>query len=835
MLHIPRFYSEYKTKPMTLTEQVVEILKAETNSIAEYWKVRKNFDESLHMPLRKLYKNNLFQKFVETDVKVLYRTVYPYAPRSEWRMRKRDEERVLRVLRLRDPNIDVNDLWPRENIADDADDMTDTLDVGKQSLDVPLIKQAYDYIDKMKATGASVTEIGRYLGLSKLNARSIMRNLERLNVVCTHFIDHKRQRIQMYVALPNKRQGSVIGEPDQLAPVGDSCTASATSGGGAGEQTGAELAGILTDNRSVVSMSESSEWKQMLSEIAPIQPEKVSEIKLPDGFQMVDVAVRTELIEKAGPRYVKLNAIIESNITPRMAERMKIILRTVKKTLIISDVQQLVLVVKAEEQKLGHRDTMCRKSIYRLISRLSAEKRVRLWQIVLTHGQCSKTVMFVCDMSIADTNPFFLSLLEREKEKLLVRIANDQNRLNDQEKHRRDTNNLMAKEAKRLAEKQKKSAKQPAPKKKRPPLDEDGCLLNYGITPKFIKMRTLHEFMFYLLYAEDKPVGVIKPLTAIEHWKTLEPSVDYDDLLSNQMPPIYAANLNWKTFVPPLLPNTEFGDGWILMSDLALRLPLSLFLKMLNIKVEIVGLNEYLEHPIRKHFLLKYIPTAIQQELVKRRKHLFTIDETMRRLCAIGLVQIGPQWSKDKDQLFVYLNRRTTLFDTSSSEPGYCFIAQKDYPRLEYYFSVSDNINRYWQQLYQICTNTRLNRRGSLPSDQQLEHIRAWKVQPALVEAMTSRLPTDVEQLDNGVVPGDRSGAGGLDSSFFSHLLRNWSLTKYKIRKASSNYSDDESDDSGPVSNEKGVISYKRTVRDSSRRLVSASKLLFILLFFIIK
>lgn len=37
--------------------------------------------------------------------------------------------------------------------------------------------------------------------------------------------------------------------------------------------------------------------------------------------------------------------------------------------------------------------------------------------------------------------------------------------------------------------------------------------------------------------------------------------------------------------------------------------------------------------------------------------------------------------------------------------------------------------------------------------------------------------------MDDGVTPGDGKGAGGLDSSFFSHLKRNWIWTTYLLNK----------------------------------------------------
>lgn len=68
------------------------------------------------------------------------------------------------------------------------------------------------------------------------------------------------------------------------------------------------------------------------------------------------------------------------------------------------------------------------------------------------------------------------------------------------------------------------------------------------------------------------------------------------------------------------------------------------------------------------------------------RKYIFNIHDTVTRLCYIGLVQFGPQRLKDKDQVFIYLNRRTELMDTVSSAPSYHKIEDKMYPVTKYSF-----------------------------------------------------------------------------------------------------------------------------------------------------
>ncbi len=53
-----------------------------------------------------------------------------------------------------------------------------------------------------------------------------------------------------------------------------------------------------------------------------------------------------------------------------------------------------------------------------------------------------------------------------------------------------------------------------------------------------------------------------------------------------------------------------------------------------------------------------------------------------------------------------------------------------------------------------------------------------WLMSCAVV-FLVARGSCDV--VDEGVIPGDGRGAGGLDSSFFSHLKRNWTWTNHLI------------------------------------------------------
>ena len=81
-------------------------------------------------------------------------------------------------------------------------------------------------------------------------------------------------------------------------------------------------------------------------------------------------------------------------------------------------------------------------------------------------------------------------------------------------------------------------------------------------------------------------------------------------------------------------------------------------------------LDEYLNHPIRRHYLVKNLPDDIRKLLLYRRKFAASTFDGVKKLCYMGLAQIGPK-DKEYEQVFVYLNTKAILFDTRLSTPAY--------------------------------------------------------------------------------------------------------------------------------------------------------------------
>ena len=65
------------------------------------------------------------------------------------------------------------------------------------------------------------------------------------------------------------------------------------------------------------------------------------------------------------------------------------------------------------------------------------------------------------------------------------------------------------------------------------------------------------------------------------------------------------------------------------------------------------------------------LPLSIRKGLLFLRKYIFSVHEVATRLAYIGVLQFGPQKLKEKDQVFLFLNRQASLLDTTSSAPGY--------------------------------------------------------------------------------------------------------------------------------------------------------------------
>ena len=124
---------------------------------------------------------------------------------------------------------------------------------------------------------------------------------------------------------------------------------------------------------------------------------------------------------------------------------------------------------------------------------------------------------------------------------------------------------------------------------------------------------------------------------------TEDPFKGYPQKKQRRGPKMYRdSELDWKMFVPPLPQHSGYPEGWVLISDALLAMPLSVFCQIITINYKVDDLTAYLEHPKKRHLLLRHLPSRMRQQLLHGRKYIFCFHEFCTRLCYMGLMSFGP-------------------------------------------------------------------------------------------------------------------------------------------------------------------------------------------------
>lgn len=473
-----------------------------------------------------------------------------------------------------------------------------------------------------------------------------------------------------------------------------------------------------------------------------------------------NITVKVIEIDDVEKYYPLKRQLKENHLTERTKERLKFIQREVQTKVLFDDPSKLSNALKHEEAAKGLSNAMCRKTFFRLLTYLCKMKVLKLWRIEFQYQSKHRALLYISNRSVDSNFSLMQSCIDQAKSKFQLNIYEEETRRENKKNKTPLKQSQDAKKVEKIAPGQKLNI-------------FTNQSYNYGYTPKFIRLRTIHEFMFYLAREHDAP-EMLNQVQVVQQWVDNSPHL-FEDI--GEMPMIWNAEIGWKMFVPPLLKHNGFDKGWCLLSDCIFRMPLSIFVKVNNIAYEIKGLDEYISHPIKKHFLVKDIPIQLQQMLFARRKYIASMHDLIRRLICIGLVQAGPHRAM-KDQAFYYMNVFARLIDTSSSEPGAYYVSEQEYPEHVYKFESLEDVYTYWDDMHRICMSTKLHRRplGSeqTPADKGLP----LKFNPFI----KSIQPRQADERDLGELPGDQRGAAGLDSYFFAHLERNWAFNPTKLK-----------------------------------------------------
>uniref|UniRef100_A0A8D2ND38 Ral transcription factor IIIC subunit 1 n=1 Tax=Zonotrichia albicollis TaxID=44394 RepID=A0A8D2ND38_ZONAL len=543
-----------------------------------------------------------------------------------------------------------------------------------------------------------------------------------------------------------------------------------------------------------------------------------------------------------GPRKekrCKAAALERPHETYRLLKRRNLIVEAVRNLRLIESLFTLQKMVMDQEKQEGVSTKCCKKSIVRLVQRLAREGLLRLYRTTVIQDGISKKVEFVVHPSVSPSDPLVKSAIEQVR----FRISNSStaNRQvwikvpqtptsqehgeeenqgqeavsdsgNTQESSCKADNSRAGKADDKMGIAQLKSYH---------PVTVPGLGRSLGFLPKMPRLRMVHMFLWYLIYGhplnetrqkggndgektkgldenaaviEAQPDGTLEIVTTVVNPESSAQETEVD--LSNQT--VYVDDSSWMRYIPPLPVHREFGFGWALVSDILLCLPLSVFVQIVQVSYKVEGLEDFLNDPLKKHTLIRFLPRPVRQQLLYKRRYIFSVVENLQRLCYMGLLQFGPtEKFQDKDQVFVYMKRNAVIVDTTICDLHYN-LAQSSRPfeRRSYVLNTLQDVENFWFDLQCVCLNTPLGvvrcprtKRSNLAGEESALDVE--KEQESAVNkhnlerkcAMLEYTTGSREVVDDGSIPGDGLGAAGLDSSFYGHLKRNWIWTSYIINK----------------------------------------------------
>ncbi|XP_063842783.1 general transcription factor 3C polypeptide 1-like isoform X2 [Scylla paramamosain] len=833
LLHLTRFYVERCSKFIMMIQRAVELLKSRPDFSAPYTMVK----ELMGMPetsCRKLFKSQEFQRFIR-NVNKPYRKVYPDAPASQWKCKGNNMEKIVRIMELINPQIDPVEVCKGEEAVEEEEEEEDDvypgiLDQSQIRWREDLLHQAYRIVEDAGPEGVTQSDMAQKLGQTKLDSRTICRNLQRCNTVHSLMKDVGRQRVSRYVSHKFMQTGHLTQEfrkerqkmiamiehdkPQDvdLPSTSQKSDVSKTVESSLLEGVEVNLEVVPTkkankENQDASSSHPSSSSSNMSSSASSSQT-KQGDKKSASGKESYSEGFLSLLKEiKITYNNQKRSS---PHVTTRMMKRANMIIEAVRSARVIDDAFRLQKMIVQAETKEGYAVKMDKKSLDRLLDKLA--KGGFLKNIIVKFksktANVTKQMRFVVHPSITFDNPHLVSTIEQQKLKFLVAVnepkketegsASDKRsvasrRIKSEEKNdgvlapelegkgaEEGGGGAMNKQTVRESMQQLKlmhhtGSSQGEESESSTFLASFRKLVNVkgSLGPKFVRMCELHKLLFYLVYGYEGR----EDLCQEDAWVTIaaaSPEVNLENEDMSEYPNIYCAELSWKMFIPPLQKHMNTDTGWAFVCDILLRLPLCIFVHLVSITSTSEELESFLNHPLKKNLLVRYLPPHLRQSLLQGRRYVTYVIDLINRLCYMGLLQYGQQIMKEKDQVFIYINRHASLIDSTTSSPGYHQIStDKEYVRKEYHFTYLQDILQYWYDLWTIAMHTPLGGHNCMQGKKITIQILDRK--PQILETLTPRSTWEAPFRDNGTIPGDGRGAGGLDSAMFAHLKRNWS------------------------------------------------------------
>uniref|UniRef100_A0A8K9WVF0 B-block binding subunit of TFIIIC domain-containing protein n=1 Tax=Oncorhynchus mykiss TaxID=8022 RepID=A0A8K9WVF0_ONCMY len=772
LLLLKRFHVDRRSKYDILMELTSNLLSEAPNHTASMITLRDQLVRPLERTFKRMYQYMQAAKLVQVVIKPvehLNPTVGPCDTR-------RGTKVVARCLKLIKPYV-------RKEVveAEDDDDNDDDDGGGANRKTVPtegrimerdFLSQAYGIIVSCGTKGISQSALRARMCIGKLESRMICRLLERTDMIKGFMEDEGRQRTTKYLGHLHVDESDLLRH---LVKEQERSERLRTVGGG-GEGEGAPQ----TPAQATLKTPATTKTRPTRKTTSPLEPLG----NTVGGGGEGEGAPQT-------PHHRQ---------TYRLLKRKNVIVEAVQSLKIIEGLFTIQRLVQDEEKLDGVNTKCCKKSILRLIRSLSKEGMLKLFRTTVIQDGVSKKVEFIVHPSVSPSDALVKSAIEQVRFRISSSYPAARNEMQEEEKakerERSSVGNDVLAEPQNMRTEDKMGDKDKQLKNFKPSI-VPGLSRSLGYQPKMPRLRLTHTFLWYLVYGHplrhpstptppdlhntsssvvlptDNP-GVQTTYPTTPSNPSQPQTTHPDDTHPSSSEHTDLPTVSWRRFIPPAPVHREFGPGWALTSDVVLCLPLSIYIQIIQISFKVDGLEEYLNDPVKQHYLIRFLPSRMKTQLLHKRKYIFSFHDSMQRLIFMGLLQFGPvEKFQDKDQVYLYVKRNCMIVDTTMCEPHYNLVLEtRVFERRRYTLNTLTDVDNYWFDLMCVCLNTPLGR----PPPHTHTHTHMQKLSLSTI-CLGSR-----EVCYTAVIPGDGKGAGGLDSEFFGHLKRNWIWTCHLMR-----------------------------------------------------
>lgn len=789
LLLLKRFHVDRRSKYDILMEAASNILSDLPDKIGQMQKVREQLRVS-ERTFKRVYQYMTAAKMASV-VRIPLRELDPTGGPHKT---IRGTDVFVRCLKLLKP---YGQKEPEEDEEEEDEEAEAKRSVAEpRVIERDMITQAYNIVVSVGTRGISQSALRGRLNIGRLEGRMVCRLLERNNMITGFMEDEGRQRTTKYISKlfveQSKLNQQFTKEWQRSQHLRTTHLTEPEAGAAAHSQPEPHIYHNPRQRKPA---------KPSSSEKAPPPKKKTSERvggakaskKTETGKKKSQTVSHTPSTSQSQPSkhtqpvveevLIEKTKKAEVHETYRLLKRKNMILETVCSNKIIEGFYSLQKLLTDEEKKDGVSTKVCKKSVVRLIKTLSREGLLKLYRTIVIQDGVQKKVEFVVHPSVTPDDPLVKSAIQQirmrmsssastprvEPQKEKVKPAVQEVKQNKPPASSRASQSSIKKVSEKMGVKTLKSFR---------PVLVPGFGRSMGFQPKMPRLRIVHSFLWYLIYGHPNRSSV--PTNLLPEPETKEEDTCGDEGQFR----VYANENTWKRYIPPIPLHKDFGHGWALISDVLVSLPLSILLQVVQINYEVEGLEQYLQDPVKRHYLIRFLPAEVKRQLLHRRKYVFSFHESLQRLCFMGLLHFGPtEKFMDKDQVFVYLKTKATIADTTVCEPHYHLALEgaRPFERRHYQFSSAQHVENYWFDLLCVCLNSPLGvirpRSGEGGAEGQESEVMTMERNPR----MQAVLQGSCDVVDDGVTPGDGQGAGGLDSSFFGHLKRNWSWTSHLI------------------------------------------------------